>query len=78
VQEALISGGKELKQNFESVHVLARLLVILKNIVSHTFFEKVLNHFKRDAIFSEIALSPLPREKNQPVGSGRWSCLPVD
>jgi hypothetical protein len=62
VQEALISGGKELKQNFESFHVLARLLVILKNIVPHTFFEKVLNHFKRDA-YSRKLLSP-PRKES--------------
>jgi hypothetical protein len=64
VQEALISGGKELKQNFESVHVLVRLLVILKNIVSHTFFEKVLNDFKRDA-YSRKLLSPPEKRINR-------------
>jgi hypothetical protein len=75
VQEALISGGKELKQNFESVHVPAKLPVILANIVYPTFFEKVLNHFKRDAYSREL-LSP--EKKNQPVGSRHWPSLPVD
>ncbi|HXM28327.1 MAG TPA: hypothetical protein VN957_20055, partial [Chthoniobacterales bacterium] len=51
-------------RNGNVIHVLARLLVILTNIVYHTFFEKVLNHFKRDAYSREL-LSPLRKRINR-------------